>query len=118
LLVGTELGFNRLAVGVVDYEDVDYLIKPTKRYLSIKLPHKNTAIAHLDWSYNSKNALHAIFGFKVPYNLVSCLNSRLRPIEEVNNPLNFKMNTALVNPGLKDGRLIKELITRSKHWLR
>lgn len=105
LMVGSQIG----------YDQKYFYILPTLRYLSIKIPNTNKALAHLDWSYDSPNAKHAIFGFKCSYENVKNLDVRIKPIENVNNHLNFKMKTALISPTLKDGALVRELIIRSKN---
>lgn len=106
LLVGEQLNY-----------DENFVIAPTKRYLTIKLPNSNAALAHLDWAYDSPYARQCIFGFKCNYDEVSHLDPRLKPIEAVKNHLHFKMKTALVKPTLDDGKLIRDLVIKSQEVL-
>ncbi len=109
-------GKKRLALMVGEHlnYDAEFEIAPTKRYLTIKLPNTNVALAHLDWSYDSLNARHCIFGFKCLYDDVRRLDPRIKPIEAVNNHLHFKMKTALTDPSIDDGGLIRELVLSSR----
>lgn len=108
LFIGSLLDYN--------FNELDTVI--TKRYLSIKLHNSNVAIAHLDWSYSSKKAKNTLFGFKIPYEYVKGLSSKLKPINKVNNYLNYTMSTFIDNPDIiSDRKLIKQLLFESKEYM-
>jgi hypothetical protein len=130
LFVGESLGF----------EGKDFIIKPTKRYLSIKSSTSNTSFCHIDWNIKNPNNKNAFIGIKGFYEDINHLDTRLKrmirkPVlikskngsntkidyryqvidSEVSNYLKYTMDIALLDINLsKDKNLFRTLLYKAK----
>lgn len=130
LFVGESLGF----------ENKDFIVKPTKRYLSIKSPNSNTSFCHIDWNIKNPGNKNAFIGVKGSYADVSSLDKRLKKMirqpvtvnsrngsknkvdyryqlvnSKVRNYLKYAMDIALLDVDLyKDKNLFRTLLYKAK----